>query len=130
MIRIVLIGLGGLWCVTGVVIFSAPEAFYQNTPGLSLMGPYNSHFIRDVGLAFFASGAAVFYGALTRVAAIALAGVAWPCLHALFHLQIWAHRGLPLDAIFAFDLGAVIAPAFLGLFLVWRLAAQQDSQGS
>jgi hypothetical protein len=56
MIRALLIGLGAIWCATGVYIFAAPEAFYENTPGLSIMGPFSVHFIRDVGLAFLASG--------------------------------------------------------------------------
>jgi hypothetical protein len=127
MMRAALIALGVLWSATGIVIFAAPEAFYRNTPGLSSMGPFNVHFVRDVGLAFLASGASTVYGALRRVAPIIFAGVAWPVLHALFHVQIWAHRGLPFDAIFAFDLLALIAPACLGLFLASRVSAQARS---
>ena len=43
-----------------------------------------------------------------------------PLLHALFHIQIWSHRGFSLDGIAAFDFGAVIAPAFLAAALAWR----------
>jgi hypothetical protein len=127
MTRAILIVLGISWFVTGIVIFIAPQAFYQNTPGLSLIGPFNAHFIRDVGLAFFASGAATAYGALRSMPQVVIAGSAWPFLHALFHLHIWIHRGLPLDEVFLFDLAAVIAPAILGLFLGLRLHSQSSS---
>lgn len=122
MIRALLIGLGAIWCATGVYIFAAPETFYETMPGLSMMGPFSGYFIRDVGLAFLTSGAATGYGAWRRVRGIALAGAAWPFLHALFHLHIWAHRGFPLDAIFAFDVAAVITPAILAFALAVRLA--------
>lgn len=120
MIRALLFVIGALWMTTGIVIFIDPQGFYDTTPGLALMGPFNSHFIRDVGLAFLASGVATCAGAWCRNPGLALAGVAWPFLHALFHLQIWSHRGFPLDSIAAFDFGAVIAPAFLAAALTWR----------
>ena len=130
MSRALLIGLGAIWCSTGLYVFIAPEAFYQNTPGLSLMGPYNGHFIRDVGLAFLASGGATTYGALRGERRLALGGVAWPFLHALFHLQIWGHRGFPFDAIFAFDVVAVITPAMLATALALRLAPEPTTNRS
>lgn len=130
MSRALLIGLGAIWCLTGLYVFIAPEAFYQNTPGLSLMGPYNGHLIRDVGLAFLASSGATTYGALRGERRVALGGVAWPFLHALFHLQIWGHRGFSFDAIFAFDVVAVITPAMLATALAFRLAPEPATNRS
>lgn len=115
-----MIALGALNVVTGLYILAAPGAFYDNTPGLALMGPFNPHFVRDVGLAFLASGSAVALGAWRRVWAAAMAGAIWPSLHGLFHIQIWAHRGLPFDEAFAFDLVAVIAPAAAAFVLAAR----------
>jgi hypothetical protein len=114
-----LLVLGALWCLTGTFAFAQPELFYSLVPGLASMGAYNMHFVRDVGLAFFASGAALLWGTWHREKAMALAGASWPFLHALFHLQVWAHRGFPLDLVFAFDLLAVMAPAVLAV--VWLL---------
>ena len=121
MSRGLLLVLGVLWATTGVVIFADPQGFYDRTPGLALMGPFSVHFIRDVGLAFLASGVVACVGAWTRNRRLALAGVAWPGLHALFHIQIWHHRGFPLDHIAAFDLSAVILPAFLAALLAWQV---------
>jgi hypothetical protein len=56
------------------------------------------------------------------VRGIALAGAAWPFLHALFHLHSWAHRGFPFHAIFALDVASVITPAILAFALSVRLA--------
>ena len=126
MSRIVLLAVAGVWLLTGLYIFCAPQIFYRETPGLSLMGPFNVHFIRDVALAFLASAGAAAWGAWRRARAAALAGVAWPLLHALFHMQIWAHRGFPLDGILAFDLAAVIAPACIAAWAAMTLGTAAE----
>jgi hypothetical protein len=117
----VLLILSLLWIATGIYVFAAPRAFYDATPGLSMMGPYSVHFIRDVGLAFLASGLTTLIGTLRRNSLSALLGTTWPGLHALFHIQIWMHRGFPFDSILAFDVAAVISPAGLAVVLAWRL---------
>lgn len=122
MTRAALIALALAWGLTGLFILALPETFYALVPGLSAMGPFNSHFVRDVGLAFLASGALLGWGARTGAAAVALAGVLWPLLHAVFHVQVWSHRGFPFDGIFAFDLAAVILPPFLALLAIRALA--------
>lgn len=125
MIRAGLSVLALAWGLTGLFILVRPEAFYGLVPGLSAMGPFNSHFVRDVGLAFLASGALLGWGMHKFADSIALAGLLWPLLHAAFHLQVWSHRGFPFDFIFAFDLAAVIVPPTLGLIAVLYLAGAQ-----
>jgi hypothetical protein len=122
MIRAALMAVALAWGLTGLFVLALPETFYALVPGLSAMGPFNSHFVRDVGLAFLASGGLLGWGARTGVPAIALAGVLWPLLHAIFHVQVWSHRGFPFDSIFAFDLAAVIVPPCLALVAVRTLA--------
>jgi hypothetical protein len=129
MSRGLLLVLGLVWVATGISIFADPRGFYDRTPGLAMMGPYSVHFIQDVGLAFVAAGVATAFGAWRRNRSLAFAGTGWPFLHALFHLQIWAHRGFPFDTISAFDFIAVIAPAFLAVTLAWRLADNDLSTG-
>jgi len=119
--RIALLILGTLTLLTGPYIFFAPTVFYENTPGVSMMGPFNLHFIRDVGLAFLVSGGAVIFGVLQRNRGLAIAGALWPFLHGLFHLQIWTARGFPFDQVAGFDFAAVIAPATAMMILAWRL---------
>lgn len=99
--------------LTGLYIFIAPETFYKNTPGLSAMGPYNFHFIRDISFVFLVSGGALLYGARHMLKPVLICGAAWPFMHALFHTQIWVHRGFPFDTIWLVDTIAVIVPGLL-----------------
>jgi hypothetical protein len=71
-----------LWLLVGVGILAAPRDFYGLTPGLPLFGPFNAHFIRDVGLVYAASGPVGLYGARTASAALCLAAAVGSCLHA------------------------------------------------
>ncbi len=121
MSRIVLLAVGGASVLTGLFIFFMPRVFYESVPGLDLMGPFSIHFIRDVGLAFLASGGAMLWGGWFRNATAAVCGASWPSLHAVFHLQIWGMRGFPFDHIFFFDFFAVIIPAFAALWAAIRL---------
>ncbi len=119
--RGILMAIGVLSVLTFAYIWFAPQSFYDNTPGLSMMGPFSIHFIRDVALAFLVSGGAMLWGAQKRLRPVALAGAAWPFLHALFHVQIWGVRGFPFDFIAGFDFAAVIVPAALGVWAAWGI---------
>lgn len=123
----ILLAIGSVSALTGLYIFAAPLAFYDAVPGLNLMGPFSVHFIRDVGLAYLAGGAVLIASGALQDRRLALAGALWFVLHALFHLQIWVHRGLPFDHIFWFDLFAVIAPSFLALLSGLKLARIEAS---
>ncbi len=124
-------GLLGLiaisFVMTGFYIFFAPQHFYALVPGLAAMGPFSVHFIRDVALAYFASGLIIGWGTVTDSRTLTLAGTAWPVFHALFHVQIWGHRGFPFDGIFFFDLGAVMLPALAALALATTLGRSSAS---
>ena len=121
--RICLIILAGYFLATALYIWFMPHAFYEGTPGLAAMGPFNMHFIRDVALTFLVSGGAMLWGALRRNKVALICGAAWPFLHALFHIQIWGHRGFPFDDIWAFDLAAVVLPGLIGLALAVKFKA-------
>lgn len=119
-VKLLLMIFAAYFGLTGLYIFLAPETFYQLTPGLADMGPYNFHFIRDVSLTFLVCGLALAYGAWKQLKPVLIFGAAWPFLHALFHLQIWGHRGFPVDHIFVVDAFGVILPGFLALALALK----------
>jgi len=121
MARNIVFIIAGISVITGFYVFFAPQRFYNMTPGVEMMGPFNIHFIRDVGLVFLASGGAMGWGAWKLNPPVAIAGATWPALHAVFHIQIWGARGFPFDSIFGFDLVAVIFPAFIGLLSAFKL---------
>jgi len=84
-----LLSLVGLFHVAnGLFMIGDAEDWYLTAPGVSQTGSMNHHFIVDIGLAFFASGAGMTIGLRKgRVAAtFALAGATWPALRALFHI--------------------------------------------
>ena len=120
MIRSLLIALGLYFFFTGVYIFVAPETFYEMTPGLAAMGPFNFHFIRDVAMTFLACGGGLTYAGWTHNRILAIASAAWPLMHGLFHLQIWVHRGLPFDFIWFVDAVGVIIPGLLAMGLALK----------
>lgn len=111
--------LAVLYLGNGLVMLVAPLAWYGVVPGVAASGPFNAHFVRDIGLAYLLAGTA-FAWALrrpSRLAAGALLGSAWPALHALTHLTEWLHHGLPPVRILLADGLGVLAPALLGLAL-------------
>jgi hypothetical protein len=115
-----------LWLLAGTTIFLAPEHFYALTPGVSLFGPFNAHFIRDVGLVYVSSGLVGLYGVRSGSVPVSVVAALWSCLHAVFHLHVWVDRGLPLDGVFLFDLSFVIVPPFLVVLLLLRVRGGRE----
>lgn len=102
------------WLLAGMVILLAPGHFHALTPGVALLGPFNAHFIRAVGLVYVASGLVGMYAFRAGSVQVGIAATLWSCLHAVFHLHVWVDRGgLPLDSIFLFDLSFVIVAPFV-----------------
>jgi len=109
-VAIFFIGLAGqMWF--------APQYWYDTTPGVAMMGPFNLHFIRDAALAFLASGLAIGWGLWKRDKTALVFGTFWPCMHAVFHIWMWiAMRGMPFDQIAAVNLFGIQMPAWLALY--------------
>lgn len=116
------------YLAAGVYMLIAPQAWYDMTPGVSQTGPLNIHLARDIALIFLASAAAMIWGAACRVRPTAVAGVLWPCLHALFHLQMWLARGLPADQVAAVNLTAIQLPTWLALWSALTLTRSPNPQ--
>ncbi len=97
-----------------------PADWYRAVPGVAGTGPFNPHFVVDVGLACASSGALMLTaaGASARAAPLALAGGVWPALHAAFHIVEWLADGFPREAGVAVTeaVGVVLVGA-LGLAL-------------
>ncbi|UWQ19389.1 hypothetical protein [Jannaschia sp. M317] len=111
-----MIGVGVLSLATGVHIGAATQHWYDSVPGVALTGPLNSHFAKDVALAYLTSGAALLWAGLRNDRSAGLCGATWLVLHALFHIWIWIHRGAPFDIIALTNLLGIQTPAFLAFF--------------
>ncbi|MBZ9989597.1 hypothetical protein LB572_21095 [Mesorhizobium sp. BH1-1-5] len=112
--RVLLLIIGIYQAAKGVVMLTVPEIWYSAVPGVPETGPANIHFIRDIGLAFLAAGAALLMasrrpgdGRLIAAAAIFLGG------HAIYHLIEMAH-GTTLTAA-ARDIMLIVVPGLLPL---------------
>lgn len=109
------------------MMFFAPMVWYQITPGVVQMGPFNMHFIMDIGLVFLMCALAMAYGLLRHNQTALVLGALWPCLHAAFHIFIWFQRGVPFDLIALSNLIGIQLPAWGGLFLALQLKTRSVS---
>lgn len=119
MLRLLVALLAGAYMVNAVQMIVAPEYWYSNLPGVSASGPYNEHFIRDIGFVYLLSGAALAYGVRhpRHLALATLGGTAWPALHAGFHVVEWFVHGLPSGLALATECFGVLLPVIVGLWI-------------
>ncbi|MGH8595054.1 MAG: hypothetical protein ACREXT_00185 [Gammaproteobacteria bacterium] len=111
--------LGLTFTLNGLAMFLAPETWYALTPGVPETGPFNPHFVRDVGCAYLVCGGAllalVFRPALWPPA---MAAAIFQILHSLTH--VWgAATGMVAQIHILSDLLLVVLPTVLMLWLAW-----------
>lgn len=114
----VLLGIGAL--VNGAYMLVSPAGWYFAVPGVTTTGPFNQHFIRDIGIIFLFLGAAFLIGAARPGYRVVLWGGAalWLSCHALFHFWEVA-VGICGASALARDFPAVTLPALLALGLTF-----------
>jgi hypothetical protein len=98
----------------GLAMLVAGPLWYASVPGASGTGPFNPHFVQDVGAAFLMAGLALAARAWRpRYWPAAIAGAGFLAAHALIHLIaiIGGH-----DRQAGFELLAVVLPAALALY--------------
>ncbi|MFA6114729.1 MAG: hypothetical protein WC729_12070 [Sphingomonas sp.] len=118
LITAVTLGVGGL--ANGAFMLVAPADWYFAVPGVMTTGPFNQHFIRDIGIIFLFVGAAFLIGAArpdNRVLSWG-APTLWLGCHALFHFWEVA-VGICGPSALARDFPAVTLPVILGTALTW-----------
>lgn len=111
--------LGVLQVLNGLFMLLAPEVWYHAVPTVPGTGPFNPHFVRDIGCAFLAGGAGLIWLSRNpRAWPAALIGSAFFGLHALTHVwDLLAGREEPTH--FAIDTVPVVIPAVWMLWLSW-----------
>ena len=100
--------------LNGLMMLFAGPSWYAGVPGASETGPYNPHFVQDIGAAFLVAGLALAARAWRpRYWPAAVAGSGFLVAHALIHLAAMVsghdHRAV-------FDLFAVVLPSALALY--------------
>lgn len=110
--------LGLLADANGVFMLASPASWYFAVPGVTTTGPFNQHFVRDIGLIFLFVGTAFLIGAARPQYRLALwaAATLWLWGHALFHFWEVA-VGICGPSALVRDFAAVTLPAIIGTVL-------------
>lgn len=114
-----LLGLGA--AINGLFMLLSPANWYFAVPGVTTTGPFNQHFVRDIGLIFLLVAIAMLVGVARPASRVSLwsAAALWLSGHALFHFWEVAVGICGSDAL-ARDFRAVTLPAILTTALaVW-----------
>tara|TARA_R110002110_G_scaffold10551_7_gene51960 strand:- start:813 stop:1214 length:402 start_codon:yes stop_codon:yes gene_type:complete len=119
-VTVVALLLGMAMLMNGVFMTVAPESWYWLVPGVPDRGPFNQHFVRDIGFIYILGGAAFVYGAFytSHRALLWLIPTAWLSVHAMFH--IWeVIVGICGPESLIEDFAGVTVPALLGVCLIY-----------
>jgi hypothetical protein len=110
--------LGLVALANGSYMLIAPMNWYFTVPGVPLSGPFNQHFLRDIGLIFVFISAAFLVGIARPEWRVALWGSAslWLAGHALFHV-FEVTCGIREPSALVQDFPAVSVPALIGVAL-------------
>jgi hypothetical protein len=106
--------LGAASTLNGVFMLMAGSRWYETIPGVTHTGPFNPHFVADIGAAYLAGGLALAARAWRpRYWPAAVAGAGFFALHAIIHVGDIAagHAESPPVDVFL-----VILPAALALW--------------
>jgi hypothetical protein len=109
----------------GLVMLFAGPTWWASVPGVPDTGPFNPHFVEDVGAAFLVAGLALAARAWRPAYwPAALAGAGFLAAHAVIHLVMIAagqdhHAGA--------DLLTVIAPAAFALYSAFPNQGEQHA---
>jgi hypothetical protein len=112
-----------LTVVNGFLMLVAGPFWYASVPGASETGPYNPHFVQDIGAAFLVAGLALAARAWRpRYWPAAVAGAAFLAVHALLHLGmiLTGH-----DYHAGFDLVAIVLSSALALYSAFPTQGEQ-----
>jgi hypothetical protein len=106
------LGLNALW------MLAVPAAWYAAVPGVTQTGPFNPHFVRDIGAAYLVTAAAlIWFAASPKAQSAVQAGAAFLTLHALVHL--WDAVAGREHAHQLIDLATVFLPSVLAIWIAW-----------
>ncbi len=112
--------LGGGLAVNALIQLARPLAWYDAVPGVPLTGPFNPHFVRDIGMAYLVVALGlVWFAARPRQGWPALVcAAAFLCLHAAIHVGDASCGGSAWRDLVR-DFPGVFLPALITAWIVW-----------
>lgn len=114
--------IGAFNGLNGVLMLADGKHWYDTVPGVVFTGPYNAHFVQDIGAAFLAAALGLAARAWRpRYWPAAVIGAVFLAIHALIHviMLVGMMLGLCSDEAWPFDIALVIVPAALALFVAF-----------
>lgn len=113
----------------GLVMLAAGLWWYGAVPGVPQTGPFNPHFVKDIGAAYLVAGAGLGWFAARPEAArgAAMAGAAFLAVHASIHLADAVGDPMGL-AHLARDFAGVLLPAIVSVWVVWPTHSSKEFQ--
>jgi hypothetical protein len=118
--------LGFAMVVNATWQLAAPESWYWAIPGVPDRGPFNQHFVRDLGIIYALTGVGLILGALRPQQRLTFwwAPTLWLVGHALFHFwEVLAGICGPVSLLE--DFAGVTLPAIVTLLLL--IVARRDN---
>lgn len=113
--------------LNGLAMLLLPETWYLSVPSVPPTGPFNPHFVRDVGLAYLICSWALVWFARDplRGAGAAIAAAVLQIAHSFLH--VWdLLAGRAALVLFLQDVVLVIIPALLMMWLAWPRIRSAD----
>jgi hypothetical protein len=117
--------LGALLAANGALMLVAGRRWYEATPSVADTGPFNPHFVADVGAAYAVAGLALLARALRpEYWPAAVAGAAFFCAHAAIHVAglLGGHSHHA-----GFEWALVVAPALLSLWAAFPAKGERHA---
>lgn len=114
MARIVSVILALILGINGLVMLFASFWWYNAVPGVTATGPYNPHFVRDIGAIYLMTGGALAWFAWRPAQGwpALMAGAVFMVLHGAIHLYDASCSTSAFSAL-ARDLPGVFIPTLL-----------------
>jgi len=104
----------------GCLMLFGPEGWYRSVDRIMATGPFNAHFVRDIGCAYLASAAGVFHFAVagSQGRPAAWVGAGFLAMHGLVHVWDVAAGRMPFDHLLKDAIGVLLLPVLI-VWLVW-----------
>lgn len=114
-----------LLAANGLAMLGWPEPWYHAIPTVPSTGPFNAHFVRDIGCAYLVCGLAIGWFALGRDGgrAAALTAAAFLGGHALIHIWDAAAGRASLEHLAQDSVSVILVP----LLIIWLAWPRRDS---
>ncbi|WP_300295558.1 hypothetical protein [Ferrovibrio sp.] len=104
--------------LNGLFMLAVPGGWYAGVPGVSGTGPFNDHFVRDIGAAFIATGLGAAWAARRGQRSGLLPAAVFLGLHAAIHLVETLVAGHAHGTALFVELLGIHLPALAALALV------------